>query len=257
MRSLLIVATTTAVLAACSLDEPSPASGPTAATLAPPATAEALPALVGESAPNRALACYALSTLHAQAEQSQWRPRYEKVAALWANEVLRQAGGDAATADRRRTEAVEALRSTPEAVRRAAKSSCSDVPVSDTENMAGEQLRLTQTSQDIYAEDWERPLAIADLPELIGEGAESRTVYCQVFTALQAAEGGADRRRYQPASDLWGLQNRRENDGSAESAAQFAASTTAFITTNGPPRPVLRTAADQCVAAAPPEQPDA
>lgn len=100
------------------------------------------------------------------------------------------------------------------------------------------------------------PMRVADLPAYIGPGQETRTVNCQVFTALQLnASTGADAERYRDATDAWALQNRREQNGDRDAAAQYFASTMAPYanqTMGVMPPDVLRAAADQCVAAAPP-----
>lgn len=99
------------------------------------------------------------------------------------------------------------------------------------------------------------PMTVEVLPAYVGPGAESRTVNCQIFTALQLdASTGAEAARYQAATDAWALQNRREMDGDANAAAQLFASSMAPYanqTMGVVPPAVVRAAADQCVAAAP------
>ncbi len=99
------------------------------------------------------------------------------------------------------------------------------------------------------------PMTVEVLPAYVGPTAESRTVNCQIFTALQLnASTGAEAERYRAATDAWALQNRREMDGDANAAAQLFASSMAPYanqTLGVVPPAVVRAAADQCAAAAP------
>lgn len=261
MRLLPLAAA--AVLAACSETGPSPA-GAAASAAAPaasdtaltvPTSAEALPALVGESAPSRALACYAMTTLHAETAAGRAQGRFARTAEVWAAAVLQGANGDGALAERRRAAAVATLRPTAEGVRRAAVVRCAQPPVPGADAMTPDDRQMAEMAlSDRLLGDVTGSTTAADLPDLIGEGAESRTVNCQTFTALQAAAlSGAEQARYQAASDAWALRNHDENGGNRDAAAQLMASTVAVLNTNPPlESAVLRVGADQCLLPLPP-----